>query len=244
MKYKSLNNIVGWVAFAISAFVYLSTIEPTASWWDCGEYIATAYKLEIGHPPGNSMFLMIARFFTLFAPSIAKIPVMVNSMSALCSAFTILFLFWTITIFARKLFPQDRELTMSEKLVIMGSGLVGSLGYCFTDSFWFSAVEGEVYAMSAFFTAIVIWVVMKWDVNADRKDSVKWIILVAYLMGLSIGVHLLNLLTIPALTYVFYFRKYKPEWQVWILYALQPISYTLAFVTKILKIKQRPQSRI
>lgn len=209
--YNSINNLTGWLTFAIAAFVYLSTIEPTASFWDCGEFIASAYKLQVGHPPGASLFLLIARVFTMFSfDDVKMVPVMVNILSALSSAVTILFLFWSITHLARKLIKvNDEQLTLGHTLMVMGSGLVGAVAYTFSDSFWFSAVEGEVYAMSSMFTAIVFWAMLKWEHHADERHSDRWLILIAYLMGLSIGVHLLNLLTIPALAYIYYFRRYK-----------------------------------
>ena len=210
-NFQKLNNLLGWITFAIASFVYLSTIEPTASWWDCGEYISTAFKLQVGHPPGAPLFQMIGRFFSLFAfGDLTHVAMMVNVMSALCSAFTILFLFWTITALALKFMPKSSEMTKGEMFAILGSGLVGALAYTFSDSFWFSAVEGEVYAMSSFFTALVFWAILRWERVADQPHAFKWIILIAYFMGLSIGVHLLNLLAIPAIAFVYYFKKYKP----------------------------------
>lgn len=209
-NFKKLNLIFGWSTWLIASFVYLSTIEPTTSFWDCGEFIATAYKLQVGHPPGAPLFLMIARFFTLFSnPETAAM--MVNSLSALCSAFTILFLFWTITYFGRKLAMQSGEINNGKIWAIIGSGLVGGLAYTFSDSFWFSAVEGEVYAMSSLFTAVVFWAILKWESVAFEKHNLRWLILIAFLMGLSIGVHLLNLLAIPAIVFVYYFKKFKPS---------------------------------
>lgn len=208
-KYQKLNNLFGWIAFLVAAFVYISTAEPTASFWDCGEYIATAFKLQVGHPPGAPLFQLLGRFFTLLAfGDVTKAAYMVNVMSALCSAFTILFLFWTITAFARKMADKSGELTNGKMFAILGSGLVGALAYTFSDSFWFSAVEGEVYAMSSFFTAMVFWAILKWERIADEPKSDRWIIFIAYLMGLSIGVHLLNLLAIPAIVFIYYFKKY------------------------------------
>jgi hypothetical protein len=207
--FKKLNLSFGWVTWLIASIVYLMTIEPTTSFWDCGEFIATAYKLEVGHPPGAPLFMMLARFFTLFA-SPEKAALMVNSLSALASSFTILFLFWTITAFGKKLALKTGELTNSKVFAVIGSGLVGALAYTFSDSFWFSAVEGEVYALSSLFTAIVFWAIVKWEGVADESHNLRWIILIAYLMGLSIGVHLLNLLAIPAIVMVYYFKKYKP----------------------------------
>lgn len=212
--YSKVNNIAGWVIFLIASFVFISTVEPTASFWDCGEFIATAFKLQVGHPPGAPLFLMLARIFMLVKGSdVTQVALMVNILSALLSAFTILFLFWTITALAKKIVLRDKEYTSGTLIAIMGSGIVGALAFTFSDSFWFSAVEGEVYSSSSFFTAIVFWAILKWESVADEKHSYRWIILIAYLMGLSIGVHLLNLLTIPALAFVYYFKKYKPSTQ-------------------------------
>jgi len=214
-KYKSINNITGWVVFAVAAVTYLMTIEPTASLWDCGEFIASGYKLEVGHPPGNPVFMVMANFFSHFAGgNVSKIAPMVNSMSALASAFTILFLFWTITHLARKILIKDEEsFTPARIIAVMAAGVVGALAYAFSDSFWFSAVEGEVYASSSFFTAVVFWAILKWEDCADEKYADRWIIFIAFLMGLSIGVHLLNLLTIPAMGLVYYFRKFEFSWK-------------------------------
>jgi len=213
-KFRKLNNVFGWFSFGIAAFVYLATIEPTASWWDCGEYISTAYKLQVGHPPGAPLFQMLGRFFSLFAfGDVTRVAMMVNIMSALSSAFTILFLFWTITMLGLKFVKED-SISTGETFVILGSGLVGALAYTFSDSFWFSAVEGEVYAMSSFFTAIVFWAIFKWERVHDQPHALKWIILIAFLIGLSIGVHLLNLLAIPAIALVYYYRRYsKVTWK-------------------------------
>lgn len=211
-NYRLLNNAFGWTTFAIATIVYMLTIEPTVSYWDCGEFIAAAYKLQVGHPPGAPLFMMIARIFTLMAgDDVTQVAKWVNVLSGLCSSFTILFLFWSITAFAKKIALKTGEFTQGKIVAIIGSGLVGGLAYTFTDSFWFSAVEGEVYAMSSFFTAVVFWMILKWESVADEKHSDRWLILIAYTMGLSIGVHLLNLLAIPALAYVYYFKKYKPS---------------------------------
>jgi hypothetical protein len=209
MNYKKLNIFTGWAVFLVAAFTYLSTIEPTASFWDCGEFIATAFKLEVGHPPGAPLFMLLARTVSAFV-SIPHVPVAVNCLSAIASAFTILFLFWSITHMALRLATRtgDEELTSGKVIAILGSGLVGALAYTWSDSFWFSAVEGEVYGMSSFFTAIVFWAILKWESEADRPHNTRWLILIAYLMGLSIGVHLLNLLCIPAICFVYYFKKY------------------------------------
>jgi len=214
-KYRSINNITGWVVFAIAAFTYLMTIEPTASLWDCGEFIASAFKLEVGHPPGNAVFMVFARFFTLFAGgNVSRVAAMVNSMSALASAFTILFLFWTITHLARKIIVREEsEFTQAKIIALMAAGVVGALAFTFSDSFWFSAVEGEVYATSSLFTAAVFWAILKWEDEADKDFADRWIILIAFLMGLSIGVHLLNLLAIPAIVLVYYFKKFEFSWK-------------------------------
>jgi hypothetical protein len=208
--FTRINNIIGWVIFLIASMVYIITSEPTASFWDCGEYIATAYKLQVGHPPGAPLFQLIGRFFTLFAfGDTALVARMINTMSALSASFTILFLYWSIVMLARKLYEKGQELSRGQMYAIFGSGIIGALAYTFSDSFWFSAVEGEVYAMSSFFTAIVFWAILKWERVADQKHADRWLILIAYLMGLSIGVHLLNLLAIPAITFVYYYKKFK-----------------------------------
>lgn len=210
-RYFQLNVILGWFTFVVSAFVYLSTMEPTASFWDCGEFISSAYKLLVGHPPGAPVFMLAGRIFTLFAPDPSKVAIMVNSLSALASAFTIAFLFWTITHLAKLLLVKRGETPATgETFAIMGAGLVGALAYTFSDTFWFSAVEGEVYASSSLFTAVAFWAILKWENEADEPHANRWIIMIGYVVGLSIGVHLLNLLTIPAIGLVYYFRKYKP----------------------------------
>ena len=209
-NYKLINIITGWFVFAVAAFTYLSTIEPTASFWDCGEFITTGFKMEVGHPPGAPFFMILARFFNLFAfGNVAHIAVTVNVLSALASAFTILFLFWSITHIGRRIIAKTETPSKGQLIAIIGSGIVGALVYTFSDSFWFSAVEGEVYASSSFFTAIVFWAVLKWENEADQKYANRWLILIAYLMGLSIGVHLLNLLAIPAIVFIYYFKKYE-----------------------------------
>ena len=208
--FRRFNNIGGWFVFAISAVVYLMTLEPTVSFWDCGEFILSAFKLQVGHPPGAPTFLIIARVFTLFAGSdTSKVALMVNIMSALASAFTIMFLFWTITHLVRKMMTNSGEFLKTSIPIIIGSGIIGSLAYTFSDTFWFSAVEGEVYGTSSLFTALVFWAILKWEDEADEPNSGRWLILIAYLMGLSIGVHLLNLLAIPAIVLIFYFRKFE-----------------------------------
>jgi len=210
-QFKKLNNIAGWFVFLIASFVYFSTIEQTVSFWDCGEYIATAYKLEVGHPPGAPLFQLFGRIFTLFAAQgTSEVAVAINLMSALCSSFTILFLFWTITAFGKKMFFKDeKNIEFGRIIAVLGSGLVGALAYTFSDSFWFSAVEGEVYAMSSLFTAVTFWCIMKWEQEADNPNASRWLVLIGYLIGLSVGVHLLSLLTIPAMGMIYYFKKYE-----------------------------------
>lgn len=208
-KYNLINNILGWVIFLIATIVYLITAEPTASWWDCGEYIATADKLQVGHPPGAPTFQLLGSLFSNFAGNdTSLIAYTINAMSAICSGFTILFLFWSITMLAKKLVKNQEEMTMAQMIAIFASAVVGSLAYAFSDTFWYSAVEGEVYAMSSCFTAISFWAILKWEAEAECKHNLRWLILIAFLIGISIGVHLLNLLAIPAITYVFYFKKY------------------------------------
>ncbi|MDR1887005.1 MAG: DUF2723 domain-containing protein, partial [Prevotellaceae bacterium] len=209
MKYKKLNDITGWAVFAIAAFTYISTVEPTASLWDCSEFILSAHKLEVGHPPGAPLFAMLGHVFTMFA-SPENVALMANILSALCSAFTILFLFWSITHLSRRFVNKKAsELSLSEQIMVIGSGIVGALAYTFSDTFWFSAVEGEVYAASSFITAVVFWAILKWEEQADSAGSNRWLILIAYITGLSIGIHLLNLLVVPAIVFVYYFKKYE-----------------------------------
>ena len=208
--FKRWNNYVGWGVFAIATLSYILTIEPTASLWDCSEFIATSYKLEVGHPPGAPLFMMLARVASLLAPSPEYVPMMINGLNAIASGFCILFLFWTITHLARRILHRDGEpMSRNMMTLILGAGAVGALAYAYTDTFWFSAVEGEVYALSSMFTALVVWLMLRWEENADRHTSMRWIILIAYLMGLSIGVHILNLLTIPALVMIYFFRRYE-----------------------------------
>ena len=209
-QFKKINNLTGWIIFLIASFVYLSTMEKTVSLWDCGEFISGAYKLEVMHEPGAPLFLLIGRIFSLFATDVSNVAMAVNSMSAICSSLTILFLFWTITAFGRKIYLNpDKKLEKSKLYAIIGSGIVGSLAYAFSDSFWFSAVEGEVYAMSSLFTAITFWCILKWEEVAGSDGSNKWLVLIAYLIGLSIGVHLLSLLTIPAMGMIYYAKNYE-----------------------------------
>ena len=208
-QFRIVDNIMGWLAFAIAAFVYCSTIEPTASFWDCPEFITTGYKLEVGHPPGAPFFMLTANLFSQLTSDPTQVARMVNTMSALLSAATIMFLFWTVSHLTRKLLVKNwSEMTTPKFIAMEASGLVGALIYTFSDTFWFSAVEGEVYAYSSAFTAVVFWLILKWEDHADEPGSDRWLILIMYMTGLSIGVHLLNLLCIPAIVLVYYYRKW------------------------------------
>lgn len=234
-NFKLINNIIGWLIGILASAVYIMTAEPTASWWDCGEYIATTYKVLIGHPPGAPTFQLIGRFFTLFAGGdVTKAAFCVNCMSAICSGLTIMFLYWTIVRLGRKMVQKLGEMTPGRVVAIIGSAIVGALTYTFTDTFWFSAVEGEVYAMSSFFTALVFWCILKWDEEYDNpKSNVnpnRWIVLIAYLIGLSIGVHLLNLLTLPAIVLIVYFKLSQKATYMGIVQSLAIISFFLGFV--------------
>ena len=208
-QYRLVDNVLGWLTFAIAAVVYCSTIEPTASFWDCPEFITTGYRLEVGHPPGAPFFMLTANLFSQFVSDPGQVARMVNTMSALLSATTIMFLFWTITHLTRRLIVKDWDsLTLGKTIAIMGSGMVGALIYTFSDTFWFSAVEGEVYAYSSAFTAIVFWLILKWEDHADEPHADRWLVLIFYMTGLSIGVHLLNLLCLPAIVLVYCYRKF------------------------------------
>lgn len=210
MTYNKINNLFGWLTFLIATTVYILTLEPTASYWDAGEFISAAYKLQIVHQPGAPLFLIVGKVFSLFTSDPNSVAYFVNLSSALCSGLTILFLFWTITALGKKVVLKGDTMPDTYQLItIMGAGLVGALAYAFSDSFWFSAVEAEVYAMSSLATAVVFWAILKWDAHADEPYADKWLLLIAYVMGLSIGVHLLNLLAIPAMAVVYYFRRSK-----------------------------------
>jgi hypothetical protein len=229
-NFQRANNVVGWVIFTIALITYWMTMEPTASYWDCGEFIAVSYKLEVPHPPGAPFFLLIGRIFSFLSfEDTSKVAYWINFVSVLAGAFTVLFLFWSITLFGRKLMKIKvaEELTMDKTIVLMGAGVVGALAYTFCDSQWFSAVEAEVYSMSSFFTAFVVWAMMKWDVIEDEAKANRWLLLLFYMMGLSIGVHLLNLVTIPALALLYYFKKYTPG--VWGIVATLLISLAIIF---------------
>src|SRR5690606_6488885 len=234
MDYKKINNLLGWICAVIATVVYVMTVERTVSWWDCGEFIASAYKMQIVHQPGAPLFLMIQNIFSNLAMGdTSRIAFWMNIGSAVCSGLTILFLFWTITALARKVFvgtSHDAEISQSQRFLVMASGVVGALAYAFTDTFWFSAVESEVYAMSSLCTAVVFWAILKWEARADKPQADKWLILIAYVMGLSIGVHLLNLLVIPAIALVIYFRKTKQSTSAGILKALALGVVVLAFI--------------
>jgi len=242
-KFNLWNRISAAVAFVVSLVTYLLTIEPTASFWDCGEFIASSYKLEVGHPPGNPVFQLIARFFTMFTDG-AHAAVAVNVLSAVCSALTILFLYLTIVFFTKRLLKpsEDGNYSLAKAIAIFGSGLVGGLAYCFSDTFWFSAVEGEVYAMSSLFTALVFWAMTKWYDQADTPYANRWIVLISFLMGLSIGVHLLNLLTIPCLVFLYYFKKRENSgYTFWQLCGIFGISCVILAVILFLIIPYLPK---
>ncbi len=212
MNFSKLNNISGWAVFAIATLTYVLTLEETASYWDCGEFIAVSYKLMVSHPPGAPFFMLIGRMFSFLAMGNEEsVAFWINMSSVLSSSFSILFLFWTIVLFGRKIMGlrSEDDITPEQKWTLMLSAAVGSLAFTFSDTFWFSAVEAEVYAMSIFFTALVVWMVMKWDLIDDESRANRWLILTAYMMGLSIGIHLLNLVTIPALGLIYYFKKYN-----------------------------------
>ncbi|MFN3839744.1 MAG: DUF2723 domain-containing protein [Cyclobacteriaceae bacterium] len=214
MNFQKVNNITGWIVFTIALTAYWLTMEETASYWDCGEFIAVSYKLEVPHPPGAPLFLLIGRMFSFLAlGDVTRVAYWINFSSVLAGAFASLFTFWSITIFGRKLLnlSKPEELTTDKTILLMGAGLVGALAMTFADSIWFSAVEAEVYSMSMFFTALVVWAMLKWDAIEDEAKANRWIILISYVIGLSIGVHLLNLVTLPALALIFYFKKYTPS---------------------------------
>ncbi|MEL6593812.1 MAG: DUF2723 domain-containing protein, partial [Bacteroidota bacterium] len=214
MNYSRINNLTGWGVFFAALTTYLLTVAPTASFWDCGEFIACANELEVTHPPGAPLFLLLGRIFAMFAMGPENVAFMVNLLSALAGAFTALFTCWTVTMLARKGAEQMQGLSEQAKTIsVMAAGTIAGLSCTFADSVWFNSVEAEVYSMSSFFTAIVVWLIFKWEARADQKDHLRWIILIAYIMGLSIGVHLLNLLTIPALAAVYYFRKFDFSWK-------------------------------
>ena len=208
-NFTKWNNSIGWFTFSIALLTYALTLEPTVSYWDCGEYISTAVKLEVGHPPGAPLFQMLGAFFAMFSTDVTEIAKMVNFMSALASAFTILFMFWTITALAKKMISNTNELSSATSIAILGSGMVGALTYTFSDSFWFSAVEGEVYAMSSFLMALLFWLGLRWEAEMDKPQGNKWLLLISFVVGLSFGVHILSLLVIPSIVFLYIFKKYK-----------------------------------
>ncbi|PIF03166.1 MAG: hypothetical protein CR987_00645, partial [Draconibacterium sp.] len=251
MKDKKIINIVlGWLVFLIASITYFLTLEPTVSWWDCGEFIISAYKLEVGHPPGAPFFMILGKVFSLFASSKEHVALTVNALSALASAGTVMLLYWSIVHLAQNLFKNEKT-TVTQQIVCWGSGLVGALAYTFSDTFWFSAIEAEVYALSSLFTAAVFGAMLKWESVADQKHNGRWLILIAYLLGLSIGVHLLNLLALPALGLIFYFKRYTFSWKGFlssivissgilliILYVIIPGFPALAFTVDKLVVNQ------
>ena len=213
--FKKINNLTGWGVFLVSLIVYILTIEETASFWDSGEFIAIAYKLEVSHPPGAPLFMLIGRLFSFLSfGAVENVAYWINMSSVVASAFTILFLYWSIVMLGRKLIDAKiGEETDYQKLLLAGAGAVGALAFTFSDSFWFSAVEGEVYALSSFFTAIVFWAILKWELVQDESNANRWLLFIAYMLGLSTGIHLLGLVTLPALGLIYYFKKYKnPTW--------------------------------
>ncbi|MBR5812966.1 MAG: DUF2723 domain-containing protein, partial [Bacteroidaceae bacterium] len=229
-RFKLLNNTLGWFTFIVAAATYCLTVEPTASFWDCPEFILSGNKLEVGHPPGAPFFMLVANFFSLFAAP-ENVAYMVNIMSALMSAAGILFLFWSITHLVRKLIVGNSDnISTAQTITILASGLVGALAYTWSDTYWFSAVEGEVYSFSSLFTAVVFWLILKWEDNADSPHSDRWLILIAYLVGLSIGVHLLNLLCIPAIVLVMYYKKFPGKNWKYTLLALVVSAILVAVV--------------
>src|ERR1700712_3083119 len=212
MQYRKINNLLGWLCFAIASITYILTLEPSVSFWDCGEFISCAYRMQVAHQPGYPLFAMLGKAFSLLSfGNNAKVPYFTNMGSAIASGATIMFLFWTITALAKKLLQNKPGEAVDEARIylIMGAGLVGALAFTYTDTFWFSAVETIVFAWSAFCTALVFWAILKWDAHADEPGADKWIIFIAYVIGLSIGIHLLNLLTIPAIALVYYLRRSK-----------------------------------
>jgi hypothetical protein len=209
MQYKKINNLLGWLCFVIASITYILTLEPSVSFWDCGEFISCAYRLQVAHQPGYPVFAMLGKVFSLLSfGDVTKVPKYTNMGSAIASGATIMFLFWTITALAKKLLLGKRsdEVSQTNLILIMGAGLVGALAFTYTDTFWFSAVETIVFALSSLCTAIVFWAILKWDAHADEKGADKWLVFIAYVMGLSIGIHLLNLLTIPALAIVYFWQ--------------------------------------
>ena len=206
-RYRLIDKIAGWTVFIIAMLTYMLTLEPTVSYWDCGEYVAQAAMLEVGHPPGNPIFMLAGRVFCNFASDVTQLALMVNAMSGVLSALTILLLYWTITMLVSRFCKKESGYSLASVIAIVGSGVVGSLAYTWSDTFWFSAVEAEVYAFSSFCTALVVWLALKWEQCADKPHSDRYLILIAYIIGVSVAVHLLNLLCIPAIALIFAYRK-------------------------------------
>src|SRR5210317_388245 len=233
--FKRYNAILGWLSFAIALVTYILTLEPTVSYWDCGEYISTSVKLQVGHPPGAPLFQMLGAFFALFTSDPTRIAYMVNFMSALASAFTILFLFWTITTLGKKaVLKTTGEISKSAGIAILGSGLVGALAYTFSDSFWFSAVEAEVYAMSSFLMALLLWLALHWEAEMDKPRGNKWLLVISFIVGLSFGVHILSLLVIPSVVFIYIYKKYPELNRKQFIIANIVSILVLAFVFKLL----------
>jgi len=233
-NYKKANIVLGWLVFAIALVTYTLTLEPTVSYWDCGEYISTAVKLEVGHPPGAPLFQMLGAFFAMFTSELTEIAKMVNFMSGLASAFAILFMFWTVTNLAKKLALKSGSFSEGKAIAVLGSGLVGSLAYAFSDSFWFSAVEAEVYAMSSFLMALLFWLALKWENEMDKPRGNKWLLLICFVVGLSFGVHILSLLVIPAIVFVYIYKNYPTLTPKQFVFANVAAVLVLAFVFKFL----------
>ncbi len=208
-NFKKWNTILGWFTFLIALITYSLTVEPTVSFWDAGEYILTSAKLQVGHPPGAPLFQMLGAFFAMFALKPSQVGFMMNMMSAVSSAFTILFMFWTITLLLKKLVATKKDITKENGMAILGSGVVGSLAFSFTDSFWFNAVETEVYAMATLIMAAMFWLSLRWEQDMHKPRGNRWLILISFIIGLSFGVHFMGLLTIPAIGLIYYFKNYK-----------------------------------
>ena len=232
--FKKWNTILGWFAFAVALFTFSLTVEPTLSFWDCGEYIATSANLEVGHPPGAPLFQMLGAFFAMFALSSDKIALMVNYLSVFSSAFTVLFMFWSLTLLLKKLFGSAKEISTQENIVILGSSLIASLSFTFTDSFWYNAVEAEVYAMASFLIALLFWLGLRWEQEIETPRGNKWLLIISLVIGLSFGVHFMALLTFPAIGFLYFFKKYKNVTVKSFLLANVVIVAILLFIFKLL----------
>jgi len=236
MDYKKVNNITGWIVFLIAASTYSLTVEPTAGFWDVGEFIAVSYKLMVPHPPGAPLFLLMGRMVSFLAMGDTQmVAFWINMLSAMAAAFGILFMFWSITLIGQKILKvKESEITTAQLIMLMGAGAVGALSYTFSDTYWFSAVEGEVYAMSSFLTALVVWAMLKWEHIDDPSRANRWIILIAYIFGLSIGVHLLNLVTIPVLGLIYYFKKNDNITQKGLIYTIAISGAIILLINNII----------